>query len=189
MNVVPDEVKREVLVLFLTPGQRVALALTSKGTARWMRPILAFMALPVAEKVALLRRGRCVGLTNGVILEALSQCHDPLALISLLDDLPESKLKEGIRKIVEDRIRDRSYRKLIKKTIVRAYLEHLIRHKKRVGRFLDTIKSPEVLSQAIEQHVLLQKDKLSRGTLEAWVARIPDKHIRDRVLRRIQSEK
>ena len=49
--------------------------------------------------------------------------------------------------------------------------------------------SPEVLSQAIEQHVLLQKDKLSRGTLEAWVARIPDKHIRDRVLRRIQSEK
>lgn len=176
--IIPDEVKAGVLVLFLTPGERVALALTCRGESRWMRPILAFMALPVAKKITLLRRGG--GVNGGVVLEALNQCHDHVALMSLLGQ-SESEWGEGVRVILENRIRDRAYRKLIKKTLTRMYLEHMIRHNEDVGRFLKTIKSPEVLSQAIEQHVLLQKDKLTDEALRGWAARIPDALIRHRV--------
>lgn len=172
----PDEVRQEVLVVFLTRGERAALALTCRDEARWLRPILAFMALPMNEKMALARSGVRSGV---VVLEALSQCHDHVALLSLLGGLKCASLREGVRKIIEDRIRDRSYRKLIKKTLIRMYLSHYHGH---VEHFLATIRSPEVLSQAIEQHILLHKNNTPAGVLMEWAARIPDPLTRHRFL-------
>jgi hypothetical protein len=185
MQDVPGQVKKENLVLFLKPAQRIALALTSKKESQWVSPILVFMRMPIAAKIAFLKGSSHTGIPDGVIMEALGKHHDPVAIVSLLTAMPDGALKDKVRGLVEDRIRDRSYRKLIKKTLLQIYLEYMIQNNKRVGRFFGTIQSPDVLSQAIEQYILLQKGKLTDRTLRGWAERIPDEITRNRVLRRL----
>lgn len=176
METAPTQVKKQKLVLYLTPSQRAALALTSKKELHWLQPILNFTRMSFNEKVHYLKTSPQIHVVDEVVLEELGKSHDMVALISLLTELPERNrsLKKGLRKLVEDRLRDRQYKKLIKKTLLQMYFQHLLTENKSIPRFIDTIQSPEVRSLAIEQYLLLKRQDLSPRTIQKWVHNIQD---------------
>lgn len=182
MQVTPTDVKKGKIVTLLTPRQRTAWALTSKNQMRWMRPILDFTNLSMSDKIQYLKTTPTFDVPDDIIIEALHKQHDPNVLISLLTGLPAQHrhLKKKIEKLMEDRIRDRNYRKLIKKTLIRIYLQYLIQQGRSVSRFLDSIPSQEVKSFAIAEYLLLQRNQLSPRTLRKWTEKITDVHTREK---------
>jgi hypothetical protein len=190
METIPTETKRQGLLAFLTPTQRTALALTNKREYQWMRPILRFMDMPFAQKVVFLKTSPQWGVPDDLVMEALARQHDFPALLSLLGSLPDRlPLKKRVRRLVEDRVRDRGYKKLLKKTFLQMYIAHLLHEHRSVPRFLHTIDSPEVRSYAIEQYLLLKKKDFTPTTLRKWVQRIPDEYTRTKTARTLLTTK
>lgn len=185
MQTTPTDVKKGKIVSFLTPRQRTAWALTSKKQLQWMRPILDFTNLPMTNKIQYLKTTETIDVPDDVILQALEKQHDPNILISLLTELParNKHLKKKIESLIEKRIRDRNYRKLIKKTLIRIYLQYLIQQGKSVSRFLDSINSKEVKSFAIAEYVLLKRNDFSPRTLRKWTEKISDPMTREKTSR------
>lgn len=187
MKTIPTEVKKEAIIGFLTPKQRTAFALTAKDEMVWMRPIIDFVALPLKRKVAFLLDGsKRNRVPADVVIMSLQGEHDPVTLISLLERLPEVPLKHKLRRMLEERIRDRKYKKLIKKTLLQLYLASMMKEKRSIPRFLNTIESPEVRSFAIEQYLLLKKKDLSPNTMMKWVDKIPDEYTRNKTRRTLR---
>ena len=186
MKTIPTEIKKEHIITFLTPKQRTAFGMTAKDEMVWMRPIIDFVALPLKRKVAFLLDGsKRNRVPADVVIMSLQGEHDHVALISLLEGLPEIPLKQKLRRLLEGRIRDRKYKKLIKKTLLQLYLASLMKEKRSVSRFLNTIDSPEVRSFAIEQYLLLKKKDLSPNTMRKWVDKIPDEYTRNKTRRNL----
>ena len=184
MKTIPTEVKKENIITFLTPKQRTAFAMTTKDQMMWMRPIIDFVALPLKQKVAfLLDPSQRNKVPADVVIMSLRDHHDPVELISLLEGLPETPLKKKLRHLIEGRIRDRKYKKLIKKTLLQLYFTSMMNEKRSVPRFLNTIESPEVRSFAIEQYLLLKKNDFSPNTMMKWVEKIPDQYTRNKTRR------
>lgn len=187
MKTIPTEVKRDTLITFLTPKQRTALAMTTKGQMAWMRPIIAFIELPLKQRIAfLLDPSQRNKVPADIVIMSLHDQHDPVALISLLEGLPEIPLKRKLRHLLEERIRDRTYKKLIKKTLLQLYLASLLKEKRSVPRFLNTIESPEVRSFAMEQYLLLKKNEFSPKTMMKWIEKIPDEYTRTKTRRTLR---
>lgn len=186
MQTIPTDVKRETIISFLKPTQRVSLALTNKKEFKWMRPILQFMNMSFDEKIVYLKTTPQLKIPNDIIMEAVEAQHNPQILISLLRDLPNTILKKKVRQLIEDRIRDRNYRKFIKKTLLQMYLQHLVEEGKSVSKFINTIQSPQVRSFAIEQYVLMHKKEISPATLKKWVEKIPDEYTRNKTARTLR---
>lgn len=184
MQRVPVQVKRQSIVSFLNPKQRAALSVTSKRQAAWLHPILAFMNKPLSQKISYIKTTESVNIPDDIIMETLATHHDPIVMTSLLSSLPDNRpLKEKIRKLVQDRIRDRNYRKLIKKTIIQLYFQYLIQNGKikTIPRFIHTIDSPQVKSIAIVEYIHLAKSQLSTNTIKKWIDDIPDEYMRRKV--------
>lgn len=187
METLPTDIKKEKLIALLTPSQRVALAMTSKKQNQWVRPLLGFMNMSFPQKITYLKTSYRGEVPDDLILEAVAKQHDPQILISLLESLPDRMvLKKKLRQLVEDRIRDRGYRKLLKKTLLQSYLQHLLREHRSIPRFINTIKSPEVQSFAIEQYLLLKKKEFSPMTIKKWVQKIPDEYTRAKTARTLR---
>lgn len=189
METTPTELKKQNILLFMTPRQRLAFALTSKKQMEWMAPILRFMELPVGEKIAFINTSQRSRLTDDLIVEALSKETDNV-LLNILSGLPDNdankKLKSKIQDAIETRLCDRNYKKLIKKTLLKTYIQYLLRGGRSVASFINRIKSPEVRSQAIEQYLLLTRNELTPNTLKKWVERIPDQYTRNKTRRVVQ---
>lgn len=187
METVPTEIKKERITVYLKPSQRISFALSSKKELEWMRPLIEFMNMPMKQKITFLKTSpKASHIMDDIVVEYLLKQHDPVIMISLLKELSDEKhksLKQKIRKVIEDRIRDRSYKKLIKKTLIQLYFQYLIQEKKSVSRFIETIQSPEVKSFAIEQYLLLKRKDFSPNTLKKWVEKIPDEYTRNKTIR------
>jgi len=178
MDTTPTDLKKHNILSFMTPKQRTAFALTSKTEMKWMRPLLEFMELPIAEKIIYIKDTSTRStLTDDIILEALSKQLDNV-LISLLTDLPtgSTRLKHKIQELLEKRLCDRNYRKLIKRTLLKNYIQYLLGEGKSVARFINTIKSPEVKSLAIEQYI--SSADITPNTRRKWAQKITDEHTR-----------
>lgn len=181
MQTTPPQLKKQNIFLFMTPKQRTAFALTSKTEMKWMRPILRFLDLPVAQKIMYIHSPSRVHLTDDIIVDAFSKELDNVVL-RLLSGLPENDinkdLKQKIQKLLEKRLCDRNYKKLIKKTLLRNYIQYLLQQNKSVAHFLNRIESPEVKSQAIEQYLSLTQNEMTPTTRKKWVERIPLQYTR-----------
>lgn len=177
MDTTPTDLKKQNIISFMTPKQRTAFALTSKTEMKWMRPILEFMGLPLAEKIVYIKGSSRSNLTDDIIMEVLSKQLDNV-LISLLEELPESskRLQHKIQSLLEKRLCDWNYRKLIKKTLLKNYIQHLLRQNKSVARFINSIKKPQIRSLAIEQYLLTAD--ITPNTRKKWIEKIPDQHTR-----------
>lgn len=178
MDTTPTDLKKQNILSYMTPTQRIAFALTSKTEMKWMRPILDFVKLPIAEKIIYIKNASTRSrLTDDIIVESLSKQLDNV-LISLLTDLPNDKsnlrLKHRIEELIEKRLCDRNYRKLIKKTLLKNYIQYLLRGGKSVARFINSIKSPEIKSFAIEQY--LSVADITPNTRNKWIHEIQDEH-------------
>lgn len=190
MQTIPTELKKQRITVYLNPTQRVSFALTSKKELQWLRPIIKFMNMSMKEKINFLKTSpQSSHIMDEIVIEYLSKEHDPIMLISLLKDLSDEKhksLKQKIRKLIEDRIRDRNYRKNIKMTLIELYLEYLILEKKSVPRFINTIQNPHVKSLTIEKYIqLTNKEKaLSPNTLRKWIDNMPDEYTRTKTMRK-----
>lgn len=188
METTPEQLKKGTIFLFLTPRQRLSFALTNKTDLAWTQPILRFMDLPVAGKIAYIQSPSRAHLTDDLIVEAFSKEKEG-ALLSLLSRLTDhdrnKKLKEKLRDRLEERLLDRNYKKLIKRTLLKDYIQYLMREGRSVPHFLNRITSPEVRSQAIEQFLLLARDDMTPTTLQKWVQRIPDPLTRQKTKRRL----
>ena len=186
MDTTPTELKKQKILLFMKQKQRLAFALKSKKQMQWMRPILQFMDMPVAQKVAFIKSNRRAYITDDLIVEALRDQPDNV-LLNLLSGLPDHErnkdIKHKIGDLIEKRLCDRGYKKLIKKTLLKTYIQYLLKTKKSVAHFLNRITSPEVKSQAIEQYLMLMKNDLTPTTKKKWVERIPDEYTRARTVR------
>lgn len=183
MENVPTQTKKQSMLSFLKPNQRVALALTNKKQSEWIRPILEFMRKPFSQKVIYIKTTGGVRIPDDIVMEALVEYHDPIDMIAIHSGLPNGSLKDKVRKLMEDRIKNRDYRKLIKKTIIQLYFQYLVQigKTKTIPRFIHTIKSPQVKSTAIVEYINLTKNELSPSTLRKWVDEIPDEHTRRRM--------
>ena len=186
METTPQQLKKGNILLFMTPKQRLSFALTNKADMKWIRPILRFMELPVNEKIVYINSPARSHLTDDLIVEAFSKemDHSILTLLgSLTDHKKDQSLKKKLQHLLEKRLMDRNYKKLIKKTLLKNYIQYLLREGKSVARFLNQINSPEVKSQAIEQYLLLSRNDLTPGTRKKWIERIPDQFTRQKTNR------
>ena len=186
METTPQQLKKGSILLFMTPKQRLSFALTNKSQMKWMRPVLRFMGLPVSEKIVYLKSPSRSHLTDDLIVEAFSKemYHHVLHLLTGLSNHEKNQsLKQKLQQMLEKRLMDRNYKKLIKKTLLKNYIQYLLREGKSVARFLNRIESPGVKSQAIEQYLLLVGDDLTPGTRKKWVERIPDQWTRQKTKR------
>lgn len=191
---VPVDTKKGHLLGLLTLKQMSRLATTSKGQAEWLQPILQYLSFPLKKRIAILKDDGSPMrklLTEDVILPMLLKANDYMLWISLLEDLSDTpmnkNLKKEIRKMLEDRIKDRNYRKGIKSTIIKDYIKHLLKtnQKKRIDSFLLEITSPHVKSQFIQQYLALVKKDLSPTTLSRYVQMIPDTYLRQTTRRTV----
>lgn len=188
MDATPTQLKKQNILLYATPKQRLALALTSKRQMKWLSPILQFSRMPVGEKIVYIKGPLRTNLTDDIIVAELSKEFDHV-LIALLTELPDDhknqRLKHKLRELIEKRLCDRNYRKLIKKSLLKSYIQHLMEQEKSVARFLNRIENPLIKSQAIEQYLLLRKNNLTPNTKKKWLGRIPDQHTRNKTTRAI----
>lgn len=190
MQTVPTQLKKQRISVYLKPTQRISLALTSKKEYQWLRPIIAFMNMPIREKITFLKTSpQASHIMDEIVMEYLSKEHDPIVLVSLLKDLTEEKhksLKQKIRKLLEERIRDRNYRKMLKPVLIELYLEYLWYEKRSIPRFISTIQNPHVKSMVIEKYIQLtnkNKKELSPATLRRWIEKMPDEYTRTKTMR------
>ena len=170
----------------MTPKQRLSFALTNKAEMKWIQPILRFMELPASEKIVYINSPSRSHLTDDLIVESFSKEMDNsiLALLSSLSDQDKNQsLKKKLQHLLEKRLMDRNYKKLIKKTLLKNYIQYLLRRGESVARFLNRIDSPEVKSQAIEQYLVLTRNDLTPGTRKKWIERIPDQFTRQKTRR------
>lgn len=191
MQTVPTQLKKQRISVYLKPTQRISWALTSKKEYQWLRPILAFMNMSIHEKIKFLKTSpQASHIMDEIVMESLSKEHDPIVLVSLLKNLTENKhksLKQKIRKLLEDRIRDRNYRKMLKPTLIELYLEYLWYEKRSIPRFISTIQNPHVKSMVIETYIQLtkkNKKELSPATLHRWIEKMPDEYTRTKTMRK-----
>jgi len=186
METTPQQLKKGSILLYMTPKQRLSFALTNKAEMKWIRPILRFMDLPVDQKIVYVNSASRSHLTDDLIVEAFSKEMDN-TILRLLGSLPEhdknKPLKQKLQHLLEKRLFDRNYKKLIKKTLLKNYIQYLLRENKSVAHFLNRIDSPEVKSQAIEQYLLLTRNELTPTTRKKWVERIPDEMTREKTKR------
>lgn len=186
METTPQQVKKANILLFMTPKQRLSFALTNKTDMKWIRPILQFMDLSADQKIKYVNSASRTYLTDDLIAEAFSKEMDN-AILRLLSSLPKheknKQLKKKLQHLLEKRLFDRNYKKLIKRTLLRNYIQYLLRENKSVAHFLNQIESPEVKSQAIEQYLLLTRNELTPTTKKKWVERIPDELTRQKTKR------
>lgn len=186
MDTTPQQLKKGNILLFMTPKQRLSFALTNKSQMKWIRPILRFMDLPVNEKIVSINSPSRSHLTDDLIVEAFSKemDHSVLNLLTSLSNQEKNQsLKQKLHHLLEKRLMDRNYKKLIKKTLLKNYIQYLLREGKSVARFLNRIDSPEIRSQAIEQYLLLTRNDLTPGTRKKWIERIPDQLTRQKTKR------
>lgn len=186
METTPQQLKKGNILVFMTPKQRLSFALTNKTEMKWIRPILRFMELPVNEKIIFINSPSRSHLTDDLIVDAFSKEMDN-SILALLDSLSNhdknQSLKQKLKHLLEKRLMDRNYKKLIKKTLLKNYIQYLLRRGESVARFLNQIESPEVKSQAIEQYLLLTRNDITPGTRKKWIERIPDQLTRHRTKR------
>lgn len=179
MEGTPTQLKKENILSYMTPKQRVAFALTSKTELKWMRPMLDFMEMPITEKILYIKSSSRSNLTDDVIMEVLSKQLDNV-LISLLEELPNNplnmRLKKKIEGLIEKRLCDVSYKRLIKRTLLRSYIQYLSRQDKSISRFINSIKNPLIKSMAIEQY--LSVADITPKTRKKWIGLIVDEHTR-----------
>lgn len=189
MHTIPTDLKKQNIILFLKPKQRLAFGLTNKKELEWIKPVLKFRRMSIAEKLAFIKSAKRAHITDDLIVEALSKELDNvlLELMSALPDTHQNKnLKHKIQKLMEKRLCDRNYKKLIKRTLLKTYIQYLLHEKKSVARFINGIESREVRSQAIEQYLLLTKDEMTPTTRKKWVEQIPDTYTREKTARMLQ---
>lgn len=188
MQTIPTEVKKQKITVYLTPSQRVSLALTSKKELQWLRPVIKFMNMSIKDKIIFLKKSpQASHIMDEIVMESLSKEHDPIMFISLLKDLSDERhksLKPKIRKLVEDRIRDRNYRKGLKPTMIELYLEYLLSEKKSVPRFINTIENAHIKSITIEKYIQLTKKDFTPTTLRKWIEKMPDEYTRTKTMRK-----
>jgi hypothetical protein len=189
MDATPTQLKKQNILLYMTPRQRLTFALTNKSQMKWLNPIISFADLPIAEKIVYITGPSRKDLTDDIIVEALSKEFDHV-LLGLMSGLPDNnknkRLKHKLQELIEKRLCDGNYRKLIKKTLLKTYIQYLLGEKKSVARFINRIDNPLIKSQAIEQYLLLKNNNLTPNTKKKWLERIPDQHTRNKTIRTIR---